>query len=54
VDSLPLTLYKYSQLPYPERVAQAWGAAFVLIMLVLLFNIFTRFFVILRVSKMKR
>ncbi len=42
VDSLPLTLWKYAQQPYPERVNQAWAVALVLIILVLTLNIVTR------------
>jgi phosphate transport system permease protein len=45
VDSLPLTLWKYAQQPYPERVNQAWAAALVLMMLVLLTNIAARVWV---------
>ncbi len=42
VDSLPLTLWKYAQQPYPERVNQAWAVALVLMLLVLSLNIVTR------------
>lgn len=42
VDSLPLTLYKYSQQPFPERVNQSWGIALVLIVLVLMTNLGAR------------
>ena len=45
VDSLPLTLFKYSQQPYPERINQAWAAALVLIGIVLLLNIIARIWV---------
>lgn len=45
VDSLPLTLYKYAQQPFPERVTQAWGVALVLILLVLVTNIGARLWV---------
>jgi phosphate transport system permease protein len=45
VDSLPLTLFKYSQQPYPERVNQAWAAALVLIAIVLALNIIARVWV---------
>ena len=41
-DALPLTLWKYAQQPYPERVAQSWGVALVLMLLVLLLNIGAR------------
>ncbi len=41
-DALPLTLWKYAQQPYPERVEQSWGVALVLMLLVLLLNIGAR------------
>jgi len=42
VDSLPLTLWKYAQQPYPERIQQSWAVALVLMIFVLLINIFAR------------
>jgi phosphate transport system permease protein len=42
VDSLPLTLWKYAQQPYPERINQAWAVALVLMLFVLLLNIAAR------------
>ena len=51
VDSLPLTLYKYSQQPFPERVSQAWGVAFILMALILAINIIARVVVGIRSSK---
>jgi phosphate transport system permease protein len=45
VDSLPLTLWKYAQQPYPERIAQAWAVALVLMILVLLINIIARLWI---------
>ncbi len=45
VDSLPLTLWKYAQQPYPERVNQAWAVALVLMILVLTINIITRLWI---------
>jgi len=42
MDSLPLTLWKYASQPYPERVAQSWGVALVLMIFVLLLNILAR------------
>jgi phosphate transport system permease protein len=42
VDSLPLTLWKYASQPYPERVAQAWGVALVLMIFILFMNILAR------------
>jgi phosphate transport system permease protein len=53
VDSLPLTLYKYSQQPFPERVNQAWGVALVLMILVLLTNLGARLWVQRRSSFIK-
>lgn len=41
-DALPLTLWKYAQQPYPERVEQSWGVALVLMLLVLLLNVGSR------------
>ena len=45
VDSLPLTLWKYAQQPYPERVQQSWTVALVLMILVLSVNILARLWV---------
>ncbi|HVN14672.1 MAG TPA: phosphate ABC transporter permease PstA [Anaerolineales bacterium] len=45
VDSLPLTLWKYAQQPYPERVEQSWGVALVLMIFVLLIEIFARLWI---------
>jgi len=53
VDSLPLTLWKYAQQPYPERINQAWAAALVLMILVLSINILTRVWVQVRVRRMQ-
>jgi phosphate transport system permease protein len=53
VDSLPLTLWKYAQQPYPERVNQAWAAALVLMILVLATNIAARVWIQVRASKMR-
>ena len=52
VDSLPLTLYKYSQQPYPERVSQSWSVALVLMILVLSINILVRLWVLKRANRM--
>ncbi len=41
-DALPLTLWKYAQQPYQERVHQAWAVAFVLMLFVLGLNIVAR------------
>jgi phosphate transport system permease protein len=53
VDSLPLTLWKYAQQPFPERVNQAWASALVLMILVLLTNIIARIWTQVRISKMR-
>lgn len=53
VNSLPLTLWKYAQQPYPERVNQAWAAALVLMILVLSINILTRVWVQVRTKRMQ-
>ena len=53
VDSLPLTLFKYSQQPFPERVNQAWGVALVLMILVLVTNLGARLWVQRRSSHLK-
>ncbi|HMB21321.1 MAG: phosphate ABC transporter permease PstA [Chloroflexota bacterium] len=45
VDSLPLTLWKYAQQPYPERIQQSWAAALVLMIVILLINVFARLWV---------
>ena len=45
VNSLPLTLWKYAQQPYPERVDQSWGVALVLMIFVLLIEIIARLWV---------
>jgi len=48
VDALPLTLWKYAQQPYPERVQQAWAVALVLMLFVLILNISARFWLAFR------
>jgi phosphate transport system permease protein len=45
VDSLPLTLWKFAQQPYPERIQQSWTVALVLMILVLSVNILARLWV---------
>jgi phosphate transport system permease protein len=52
VDSLPLTLWKYAQQPYPERINQSWAAALVLMIFVLSINILTRVWVQTRTNRM--
>jgi phosphate transport system permease protein len=53
VDSLPLTLWKYAQQPYPERIEQSWAVALVLMLLVLFLNIIARLWISLRMRRMK-
>jgi phosphate transport system permease protein len=53
VDSLPLTLYKYTQQPSIERINQSWAVAFVLMAIVLLINITARVWVETRAAKLR-
>ncbi len=48
VDGLTLTMWKYAQQPFPERVQQAWAVALVLMMFVLGINITARLLVVWR------
>lgn len=54
VDSLPLTLWKYAQQPFPERINQAWAAALVLMIFILALNIFTRLWIQIRAKRMSK
>lgn len=42
INSLPLMIFNYATSPYPEWHTLAWGASFVLILLVLGLNLFTK------------
>jgi len=53
IDSLPLTLWKYAQMPYPERVDQAWGVALVLMILVLVTNMIARIWIEIRKKRLR-
>lgn len=53
IDSLPLTLWKYAQQPYPERVDQSWGIALILMALVLLTNVTARLWMGIRQKKIR-
>ena len=53
LDSLPLTLWKYASQPYPERVAQSWGVALVLMIFVFLLNIIARVWIANRAKKLR-
>ena len=43
IDALPLRIWRLSSLPYDSAVTQGWGAAFVLIIMVLSINIGVRY-----------
>lgn len=51
IDSLPLTLYKYTQQPDPVRVNQAWAVALVLMGFVLIINIIARISLYMRANR---
>ena len=53
VDSLPLTLFKYTSMPYPEQITQAWGVALVLIVFILFLNITAKVLILMREARMK-
>lgn len=53
VNSLPLTLWKYAQQPFPELVAQAWSVALVLMLFVLIVNVSARVWIQSRTRGMK-
>src|SRR5574338_1245574 len=53
MDSLPLTLWKYAQQPYPERIQQSWAAALVLMIVLLLVNILTRVWIEVRKRRLQ-
>ncbi len=42
MSSLPLLIFNYASSPYEEWHQLAWGASFVLIMMILILNIFTK------------
>jgi phosphate transport system permease protein len=42
INSLPLMIFNYATSPYPDWHTLAWGASFILIVLVLGFNLFTK------------
>lgn len=51
VDGLTLTMWKYAQQPYPERVQQSWAVALVLMLFVLGTNILVRLVVARRQTR---
>ena len=42
IDSLPYRIFYYAMSPYPEWHAFAWGASFILVVVVLAFNLIAR------------
>ncbi len=46
IDALPLRIWRLSQLPYDSAVGQGWGAALVLILIVLSINVGVRYFLL--------
>ena len=46
MDALPLTIWRLSMLPYDAAVMQSWGAALVLIVIVLVLNVSVRYFIL--------
>lgn len=50
VAAIPLVIFKYAQGPYKDQHDQAWAAAFVLVMLMLVLSALTRFAVSRRVK----
>jgi phosphate transport system permease protein len=51
IDALPLRIWRLSSLPYDSSVTQGWGAAFVLIILVLSINIGVRYILLRKKEK---
>lgn len=45
IDGLTLTMWKYAQQPFPERIQQSWAVALVLMLFVLMTNILVRWLV---------
>ena len=50
-DALTLTMYKYSQSPFPERQQQAWTVALLLMIFVLGVNVLSRWIVLRNAAK---
>ena len=46
MDALPLRIWRMSLLPYDSAQLQGWGAALVLIMIILAINIGVRYFIL--------
>jgi len=53
IDSLPLTLWKYAQQPYPERIEQSWAVALILMIFVLVLNIIARLWIESRARRLR-
>jgi phosphate transport system permease protein len=45
IDGLTLTMWKYAQQPFPERIQQSWAVALVLMLFVLVTNILVRWLI---------
>jgi phosphate transport system permease protein len=54
VDSLPLTMWKYAQQPFPERINQAWAVALILMAVILSLNIIARLWVTAQASRLQK
>lgn len=54
VDGLTLSMWKYAQQPFPERVQQAWAVALVLMLFVLGVNILARTLISARQNKVRQ
>lgn len=50
-NALPALLFDYYSAPYPERVAQAWGAALILVVLILASRVLTHVYIFRRYGK---
>ena len=46
MDALPLRIWRLSLLPYDSAQMQGWGAALVLILIILAINLAVRYFVL--------
>jgi phosphate transport system permease protein len=51
MDALPLRILRLSLLPYDSAQLQGWGAALVLIIIILVINLGVRYFVLHRKSR---
>jgi phosphate transport system permease protein len=42
MDAIPLIIYNYAKSPYQEWIRMAWGASFVLIVMIFVLNLAVR------------